>query len=196
MKKGKFGIVLCFYPIAAFAAAILQAPLIAAIIAAAAIFIERDEWTGRQSLQAWMLSLIITFFFNIKNLCNYFPIPFFTTILNLVTTILYVFVCLAGILLSILGITRVMKDSEANIPLLADIAYRVYGKRRPHPAPTNVPPTNYPYGYPQQPPMATPMQNTPYPPQSPQTPYSPPQYAPPVNVPPQQESDAPNPNQP
>ncbi len=61
MKKGKFGIVLCFYPIAAFSAAILHAPLICAGLAAAAAFLERDEWAARQSLQAWMLSALVFF---------------------------------------------------------------------------------------------------------------------------------------
>ena len=43
MKKGKFGIVLCFYPIAAFAAVILDSPLICLILVMAAIFLEQDE---------------------------------------------------------------------------------------------------------------------------------------------------------
>ena len=56
MRKGKFGIVLCFYPIAAFAAVILNSPLICAALTAAAVFLEKDEWTGRQTVQAWMAS--------------------------------------------------------------------------------------------------------------------------------------------
>ena len=50
MRKGKFGIVLCFYPIAAFAAVILNSPLICAALTAVAVFLEKDEWTGRQTV--------------------------------------------------------------------------------------------------------------------------------------------------
>ena len=76
MKKGKFGIVLCFYPIAAFAAVILNAPIICFALAAAAIFIERDEWAGRQTLQAWMVSALVYFFDKVpEDLRRFFYTP-------------------------------------------------------------------------------------------------------------------------
>lgn len=197
MKKGKFGIVLCFYPIAAFAAAILDAPLIGAILAAAAIFAERDEWAGRQTLQAWMLSVVMSFFSGVAGWVGNVPVPFLGAALSVTTTVLYVVVYFCGLVLSILGISRVMRDGEANIPVLCDIAYRVYGKRRPKPTVTQIPPAGYPgaYQYPQeQPPQAPPAYSVPpyaqphpapqpmqQPPQPPQG-YAPPMYTPPVDT--------------
>ncbi len=165
MKKGKFGIVLCFYPIAAFSAAILHAPLICAGLAAAAAFLERDEWAARQSLQAWMLSALVFF---VRTAAGWglseFYIPFFSRLLTITSTVLLVLVSLACVLFSILGIIRTAKGGEANIPLLSDLAYRVYGKVKAKPAP---PASQYvPY-------------NPPQPPQAPNMPCS----APPVQQP-------------
>lgn len=166
MRKGKFGIVLCFYPIAAFAAVILNSPLICAALAAVAIFLERDEWTGRQTLQAWMISALVFFFQRVVRWgLSIISIPFFSAFLSVVSTILFVAVYLAAILFSVLGIIRVMKDQEANVPLFCELSYRIYGQRKPKPV---APPIQY---------------QVPYPPQPPQYP---PQYAPPANVPPQQ----------
>ena len=175
MKKGKFGIVLCFYPIAAFAAVILNFPLICFALAAIAIFIERDEWAGRQTLQAWMASVLVFFFDQVADWgVNLVPVPFLSSLLSVVYTILFVAVYLAAILFSVLGIIRVMKDQEANIPFLSELAYRIYGKRKPKPV---APPVQYQAPYPQQP-----QQPGQYPPPQ----YAPPQpYAPPAPQPPQ-----------
>ena len=88
MKKGKFGIVLCFYPIAAFAAVILNSPIICLALAAAAIFLEKDEWAGRQSLQAWMASVVV-FFFNglFKNVMGLIHVPFLSTMLSFILVV-------------------------------------------------------------------------------------------------------------
>lgn len=197
MKKGKFGIVLCFYPIAAFAAVILNSPLICAILAAAAIFLEQDEWTGRQSLQAWMAGALVYFFDSVvKWGLSLFRIPFLSTVLSVVSTILCVVVYLAAIIFSILGIVRVSKGEEANIPLLSSLAYRAYGKVRPKPVAPAAPYTQ-PYAAPQPGAYPYPDPNGMNPPAQPQQPYPPqyppqnavPQYAPPMsaaNQPPQQ----------
>lgn len=189
MKKGKFGILLCFYPIAAFAAVILNSPLIAAALTAAAIFVEKDEWAGRQSLQAWMAALIVSFFRGLSLAVDrFFYIPVLSSVLSAVTGILGVLVYLAAIILSILSIIRVSKDGEANFPLLSSLAYRVYGKVRPKPAP--VPYSYYPYppapnGDPAQaPPPQQPYAPPVYPPQNGPAPQY--EYAPPMNPAPQQ----------
>ena len=59
MRKGTFGVVLCLYPILAFAGVILNWPLLCMICFAFALLVEKDEWTGRQTLQALGLSLVV-----------------------------------------------------------------------------------------------------------------------------------------
>lgn len=161
MRKGRFGIVLCFYPIAAFVAVILHSPLIAAALAAAAIFLEKDEWAGRQTLQAWILSALVFFADFVSSISKtYVSNAFFYGLLSFTSTILLIIIVLVTLVFSILGIIRVRKDGEANIPLCADLAYRAYGKVKPKPMPVQ-------YSQPYQPGM--PMQQ----PMPPQGQYSP-----------------------
>ena len=174
MKKGKFGIVLCFYPIAAFAAVILDSPLICLILVMAAIFLEQDEWAGRQTLQAWMASAVVFFFDQAVSLVNIVHIPYISAFLSVIATIAFVLVYLAAIVFSVLGIIRVRKDGEAGFPLFSELAYRIYGKCKPKPVAPPVQQYPMPYGVPQQP-MQPPQQ--PYPPQN-AYPAAPPQYAP------------------
>ena len=182
MKKGKFGIVLCFYPIAAFAAVILDSPLICLLFAMAAIFLEKDEWAGRQTLQACMLSVVVFFFNQAVSLVNLVHIPYISAFLSVI----------AAIVLSLLGLLRVRKEEEANLPLFSELAYHIYGKSKPKPV---APPVQqqYPvaYGVPQQP-MQPPQQ--PYPQQNVYP--AAPQYAPPVAVQQPQEPQPLNPQQP
>lgn len=186
MKKGKFGIVLCFYPIAAFAAVILNSPLICLLIAMAAIFVEKDEWTGRQTLQACMASFVVFFFRQLSELAQMFPyIPFLSSLIQVVTTVLYVLMYLAAIVFSVLAVIRVRRDAEANIPLLSELAYHIYGQAKPKPVAPPVPQYPMPYGAPQQPagqqPVQVPQQPQPYPAQNAYP--AAPQYAPPAGVP-------------
>ncbi len=187
MKKGTFGIVLCFYPIAAFVGVILNSPLVCAILAAIAIFIEKDEWAGRQTLQAWMASVAVYFFGDVVRWgVTLFRIPVLSNLLSVLTTVLFVVVYLASIIFSILAIMRVSQGGEANFPILSSLAYRAYGKVRPKPV---APPVQQPmpgqpyapYGAPVQPgapvdPNAYPQQaampqQPPYQPQPEANPY-------------------------
>ncbi len=150
MKKGRFGLVLCFYPIAAFLCAVLRLPLLCFLLAGAAIFVERDEWTGRQTLQAFFLSLLAAFFTELVPWgAALIDIPVLSSVLGVVATVLNVVFYLLVVILSVFGIIRVSKDQETDLPLLADLAYLLYGKKKPRPAGQFYPPQQPPY--PQQP---------------------------------------------
>ena len=137
MRKGKFGLALAFYPIAAFICVIVKQPVLCALVTALAIFVEKDEWAGRQSLQALCLGIFLWFFSDLLPwAASLFPIPFLKQILQAGATVLYVLLYLAAILLSILGILRVMKEQEADLPLLSDLTYHAYGKKKPRELPT------------------------------------------------------------
>lgn len=156
MKKGKFGIVLCFYPIAAFAAVILNSPLFCLALAAAAIFLERDEWAGRQTLQALMASFLVSFFEHAQTIfADSIFIPVVSTVLSVVSTVVFVMLYLAAIIFSILGIIRTGKGEEANFPVFSDLAFRIYGKLKPKPVrvPQYTYDPNQPYGAPMPPQM-------------------------------------------
>ena len=175
MRKGKFGIVLCCYPILAFAAVILQAFWFCLLILAAAVFLEKDEWTGRQSLQAGFLAVIVWCFRAFSQaLSGLIYVPILTELVRVAATTISVVVYLGALVLSIFAILRVMKEQEANLPLLSDLAYRVYGIRP-------VRPISYsqPYGqppvpqFPQQSAPPVPNGEQPAPPETPEVPESP-----------------------
>lgn len=162
MRKGKFGFVLCAYPIAAFCAVILRSPGIASVLFALAVFLEKDEWTSRQTMQAWLLSLIVLFFNNVLTwavtilsaLLHFSP-------LTVAASVLSVLVYLAAMIGSIIGILRVMKEQEANLVPFAELAERFFGKmRKPvfYQQPYQGTPQNGQPPYPQQP-YAAPPQN-------------------------------------
>lgn len=149
MRKGKFGIVLCAYPILAFVCVVLNQPLLCALIFALALLAERDEWAGRQTLQALGLAIVSRLVQEVlRFVADLFPV--YWDFFHLLSTVLYflaALVYLAAIILSIIAILRVMKEREADLPLLSSLAYRAYGRQRPRPFPGQYPP---PYNGPQQ----------------------------------------------
>ena len=188
MRKGKLGVVVCLYPILGFVCVILNQPLLCALIFGFVLVAERDEWAGRQTLQALGLSAIAVVLRELLVYSvNLFPVyidffHFLSTAFGTLSALVY----LAAIITSIVAITRVMKDQEASLPGLDRLAYRAYGKQKPRPMPGQYPP---PYGV--QPPYAHPYQQPgqPYPPQPgpyqqpPQAPQQPQPSVPPQNGP-------------
>ena len=188
MRKGKLGVVVCLYPILGFVCVILNQPLLCALIFGFVLVAERDEWAGRQTLQALGLSAIAVVLRELLVYSvNLFPVyidffHFLSTAFGTLSALVY----LAAIITSMVSITRVMKDQEASLPGLDRLAYRAYGKQKPRPMPGQYPP---PYGV--QPPYAHPYQQPgqPYPPQPgpyqqpPQAPQQPQPPVPPQNGP-------------
>lgn len=188
MRKGKLGVVVCLYPILGFVCVILNQPLLCALIFGFVLVAERDEWAGRQTLQALGLSAIAVVLRELLVYSvNLFPVyidffHFLSTAFGTLSALVY----LAAIITSMVAITRVMKDQEASLPGLDRLAYRAYGKQKPRPMPGQYPP---PYGV--QPPYAHSYQQPgqPYPPQSgpyqqpPQAPQQPQPPVPPQNGP-------------
>lgn len=195
MKKGKFGIVLCLYPILAFIFAALKMPVLCVLLFLAAACLEGDRWAGRQCLAAFFLSLVPTvvswirdaFFF----LPEFFPFSLIRGIFGGIDAIVY----LAALVFCVLGVMRVMKDQEADLPLFSDLAFLAYGEKRPKPVAPPPPVNPQPWQQPQapqnwqqpQPPQGwQPPQQSPQAPQSWQQPAQPvePTYTPPVYTPP------------
>lgn len=188
MRKGKLGVVVCLYPILGFVCVILNQPLLCALIFGFVLVAERDEWAGRQTLQALGLSAIAVVLRELLVYSvNLFPVyidffHFLSTAFGTLSALVY----LAAIITSMVAITRVMKDQEASLPGLDRLVYRAYGKQKPRPMPGQYPP---PYGV--QPPYAHPYQQPgqPYPPQPgpyqqpPQAPQQPQPPVPPQNGP-------------
>ncbi len=189
-KKGKFGLLLSFYAILAFVFVILEMPVLCAGLLVLVLLAEKDEWASRQVLQAFFLSLATSFLTGIfGQISNMMPeLSFIGSFLHVAFAFVEGLIYLAAIVFSILGILRVMREQEADIPIFADFAYRAYGKTRPRRAPSPMPNQQYQqptYGGPQQPQQGQPPYAPPY-----QQPYGAPQQQPPfTSQPPQNGTD-------
>lgn len=176
-KKGISGIRLGYLAALAFLFAITGQTVICGLMMLAAIFLEKNEWLGRQTMQALLLRLVfqaISWIFSgiYSGLVWLDYIVILTDVFRVIEAICFLLLCLLGII----GIFNVIKDKEADLPVLSGIAYRAYGRIRPVYASHN--PMQYPqppigspqYHYPpvQQPPMQQPpVQQPPVTPQAP-----------------------------
>ena len=184
MRKGKFGVVLCLYPIVGFACVILNQPLLCAAVFALALIAERDPWAGRQTLQAFALSAVTAVLRSVLAfVVQLFPGDYYSwgvlRYLSVALGALSALVYLLAIVISVLAITRVMKDREAGLPLLSDLAYWAFGLRKPRPAPGPYTPPPFHQPGPGQPvpppPQPGPAGHAPYPPYAPPKAPVPPQ---------------------
>lgn len=140
MVKGKFGFLLSVYPILAFVFDVLRMPILAGVMVLLAVFIEKDQWAGRQSLQAFFLALLAAVLRDAGGLLMgwipYYSVPVLSVMVTGLFTILYLVI----IIFSVLGILRVMRGGEADIPGFSNLAYKAYGQVKPRPVPPFVPP--------------------------------------------------------
>ena len=137
MEKGKFGIRLAFYGVAAFALAIFGNFTAIVLLAGAAIFVEKDEWASRQVIEAGCLFALPYFVSVIFRVLGFFDWlswsnnslvydiyrgwSRFESVANYaVDIVVYVFAFIA--------IFKTAKGKEAGIPLADKFANWVYGK--------------------------------------------------------------------
>lgn len=131
MKKGKYGLTYAFYTALAFALVILNQPLLCAAIALIAIFLEKDEWLSRQTLQAFLLSICSNFLMGALNIFTsssiFYSYSFSFSAFSFLSFIIYVI----SVVFSVIGIIRTLKGREASIPIFANIAYKAFGREVP-----------------------------------------------------------------
>lgn len=128
MKKGKYGIILAFYAVLAFLLAILNQTLLCGLLLGFVLIAEQDEWTIRQVLQAFLLSLFTSLLSNVLSIFSIFTkIPFIgfaisgiiQTILSLISLVIFI--------LAIIAITKVVKGKDASIPGINKFVNWAYG---------------------------------------------------------------------
>ena len=142
MEKGKFGIRLAFYGVAAFALAIFGNYTALLLLAAATIFVEKDEWASRQVIQAlclYTLPYLVNAAFDVLGFFNWFGWSSNGIIYGIyrgfsrVESIVSFIVNIAVILFAFMGIMKNAKGQEAGIPGAEKFAQWVYGKVAPKP---------------------------------------------------------------
>lgn len=205
MRRGKLGLSFSAYAVIAFVLALcVQMPL-CFILFGFVLAVEKDEWTGRQCLQAFILSfasgilgILTLLFFG----AGHGAMVVYGEATPRVIGLIPLAVWIVLIVFTIRALVRVAKGQEADIPLFSDWAFRAFGyvRRQPQTPPPPYQPPHSATGYsvpharqpyqPQQPPQYQPQPPHPQPgpggyPGAPQGSPVPPPYAP-VQEPPAQ----------
>lgn len=134
MEKGKFGVRLAFYAVAAFVFAMLGWYLGLVLLAGVVIVGEQNEWAARQVIEAFVLLVaaeIVNSVFGLFSIITYIPI--IGSIWIKVIAIFSDLVDIAVYVFSIIAIVKVAKGKEAGIPLADKFANWAYGKVAPKP---------------------------------------------------------------
>ena len=142
MRKGKLGVVVCLYPILGFVCVILNQPLLCALIFGFVLVAERDEWAGRQTLQALGLSAITAVVVHVLHYIGEAVPSYYSgffAFLSGAFSVLSMLVYLAAILISIVAIVRLSRDRKPTFPASPAWPTALTASRSPGPCPGSIP---------------------------------------------------------
>lgn len=129
MEKGKFGIRMSFYAVAAFIFAILGYSTALILLAGVVIVGEKNEWAGRQVIQAVCLQFVSGTIGVLFGLFDFFyRIPIFGTVWGTIVSIVESVIAIVILVFAIIGLVKVAKGKEAGVPLADRFANWAYGK--------------------------------------------------------------------
>lgn len=129
MKKGSSGIRLGYLAALCFLFMMVDQILPCVLIMLYAVIVEKDEWLGRQSLQAVFLNVSITVVtWIITNLTAVVPMDWggLVKALGIAMRVLDVGKFLILGLFGLIGAANVLRGREANIPVFSQIACKAY----------------------------------------------------------------------
>ena len=128
MKKGNSGIVLWFYAMTAFVLAILGQTLLCGLLLGFVILVEKDEWLSKQTIQAFFLSIINSIVGVIVTALKVLTsIPLLGTVLTVALNFISGIISIVILVFAIIGIVRVCKGLDAEIPGFASLANKAFG---------------------------------------------------------------------
>ena len=134
MEKGRFGIRLSFYTVLAFILAFLGYSTLLFLLAGIVIFVEKDEWAGKQVIQAICLCLIVNLVSSVLGILDpirYIPVPVLSTMWNAMKGLITSILSIAVLAMAVVGILNNLKGKDANIlgaSKLAGWAYAVMNR--------------------------------------------------------------------
>lgn len=128
MRKDNYGICLSFYAVLAFVLTIVGHTTLGFLLLGFVIVVHKDRWLTTQVMQAFFLSLVSGVFLEIISIFHMFDVipyiggiivGFFNVISGLITLFTFVF--------AIVGIIKVSKGEEADLPIIKTFAERAFG---------------------------------------------------------------------
>ena len=133
MEKGKFGIRMCFYTVLAFVLAYLGYSTVLFLLAGVVIFVERNEWAGRQVIQAVCLCLASNLINALLNIFNpLVNIPVLGSMWNVANGLIESVFSILILVFCVVGVLNNLKGKDANIILASKFADWAYGVINSH----------------------------------------------------------------
>jgi hypothetical protein len=128
MEKGKFGIRLCFYTVLAFILAYLGYSTALFLLAGVVIFVEQNEWAGRQVIQAICLCVIQNLVSTVLNILNpIYKVPVLGNVWGVVDSLIASVLSILVLVFCVVGIVKNLNGKEANIIGASKFADWAYG---------------------------------------------------------------------
>ena len=127
MRKGNYGFNLWFYPAVVFVLAIFGQTLLSGLVTIFAIALEKDEWTSRQTMEAFFLGLVNSLFSVIIHLFDVVTwIPFLGTGIDAILGFCSGVISLLVLIIAVVGVLRVSKGEEARIPVVEVLVNKIF----------------------------------------------------------------------
>lgn len=128
MEKGKYGIKLGFYGVAAFILAYFGYTTLLFLLAGVVLLAEKDEWATRQVIQAICLCFFSTIILGAFDVFDFaYKIPVVSAVWSVIMGIISGIINLIVLIFCIIGIIKNAKGNDANIPLASKFANWAYG---------------------------------------------------------------------
>lgn len=123
MEKGKLGIRVAFYGVAAFVLAYLGSTTLLFLMAGVVLLAEKNEWAFRQVIQAIGLCLVGSLVRNVLGIFDFlYSIPYISSVWNVIIDIIYKAIEIVVLALAVVGVLKNMKGDDASLPLLSKMA--------------------------------------------------------------------------
>lgn len=155
MKISKTGIHLRYLAALAFFLILFDLTLVSLLLIGVALYIEKDEWLSRQTIQAFFLKLFFNFITTIlggTTLISKFTTfqmysygSYYEDIFDYISAgdIFRIFLigglAIAVLVFMILGIIRTLKEQDAGVPFFSGLSYKMFGLIKPAPMPPQQP---------------------------------------------------------
>ncbi len=128
MRKDNFGICLTFYAVLAFVLAMLGYTTLVALLLGFVIVVHKDQWLTMQTMQAFFLSIISGLVGAVIDIISpLYSIPILGSILSGLFGIVTSIISILVLIFAIMGIAKVAKEQDANIPVLKSFAEKAFG---------------------------------------------------------------------
>lgn len=127
MRKGNYGFNLWFYPAMVFVLAVFGQTLLSGVVTIFAIALEKDEWTSRQTMEAFFLGLVNSLVNVVIKLFDVVTwIPILGTGIDAVLGFCSGIISLLVLILAVVGVLRVSRGEEARIPVIEVLVNRIF----------------------------------------------------------------------